>query len=66
MAALDPNIFNPFVLLDPAVAPVASVALTVASMAMAILISRIFFKSYSFTGFGYLLGLPASKSRRIH
>ena len=59
MAALDPNVFNPFVLLDPAIAPAASVALTAASMAMAVLISRSFFKSYSFSGFGYLLGLPA-------
>lgn len=59
MAALDPNVLNPYVLLDPAVAPAASIALTLASAALAIAISRHFFKSYSFSGFGYLLGLPA-------
>lgn len=59
MAALDPNVFNPYVLLDPAIAPAASVMLTAASMLAALVISRHFFKSYSFSGFGYLLGLPA-------
>lgn len=44
VAALGPSVFNPYVLLDPAVAPVASVALTAASMAMALLISRNFSK----------------------
>ncbi|MEO9294690.1 MAG: hypothetical protein ABI347_03725 [Nitrososphaera sp.] len=58
MAALDPNVLNPYVLLDPSIALAASALLSVASMALAIMISRHFFKSYSFSGFGYLLGLP--------
>ncbi|MER3407616.1 MAG: hypothetical protein C4292_02145, partial [Nitrososphaera sp.] len=59
MTALDPNVLNPYILLDPAVAPAASIAFTLVSAALAIAISRRFFRSYSFSGFGYLLGLPA-------
>ena len=51
VTAMDPNVLNPYVKLDPAVALAASVALTAASMAMAVLISRSFFKSYSFSAF---------------
>lgn len=57
--ALDPNVLNPYVLLDPAVAPVASAVFTAASVILCIVISRYFFRSYKFSGFGYLLGLPA-------
>jgi hypothetical protein len=57
--ALDPNVLNPYVLLDPAVAPVASAVFTAASVILALVISRYFFRSYKFSGFGYLLGLPA-------
>ncbi len=57
--ALDPNVLNPYVLLDPAIAPVASAAFTAASVILAMVISRYFFRSYRFSGFGYLLGVPA-------
>lgn len=57
--ALDPNVLNPYVLLDPAIAPVASAVFTAASVILAITISRYFFRSYKFSGFGYLLGVPA-------
>jgi hypothetical protein len=57
--ALDPNVLNPYVLLDPAVAPVAIAVFTAASIALSLVISRYFFRSYRFAGFGYLLGLPA-------
>lgn len=59
LVALDPNVLNPYVLLDPAIAPAASVVFTTASVILAIVISRYFFRSYKFSGFGYLLGLPA-------
>lgn len=58
MAVLDPNVLNPFVLLSPAVAPVLAAAITAVSVALALGISRYFFKSYRFSGFGYLLALP--------
>lgn len=57
--ALDPNVLNPYVLLDPAIVPVASVAFTAASVILSLVISRYFFRSYKFSGFGYLLALPA-------
>lgn len=50
---------NPYVLLDPAVAPLASAVFTAASIALSLVISWYFFRSYRFAGFGYLLGLPA-------
>jgi len=58
MAVLDPNVLNPFVLLNPAVAPVLVAAITGVSVLLAFGISRYFFKSYRFSGFGYLLALP--------
>ena len=58
MAVLDPNVLNPFVLVSPAVAPALAVAITVVSVSLSLVISRYFFKSYAFSGFGYLLGLP--------
>jgi hypothetical protein len=58
MAVLDPNVLNPYVLLDPAVAPLLGVAIASISVVMSLMISRYFFKSYTFSGFGYLLGLP--------
>ncbi|AIF84029.1 hypothetical protein NTE_01971 [Candidatus Nitrososphaera evergladensis SR1] len=57
--ALDPNVLNPYVLLDPAIAPIASAVFTAASIALSLAISWYFFRSYRFAGFGYLLGLPA-------
>lgn len=59
VAALDPNVLNPYALLDPAVALAASVAFTAVSVVLAVAISRYFFRSYRFSGFGYLLGVPA-------
>ena len=58
MALLDPNVLNPFVLVSPAVAPVLAAAITAVSVSLSLVISRYFFKSYRFSGFGYLLGLP--------
>lgn len=58
MAVLDPNVLNPYVLLNPGLAPVLAAAITAVSATLALAISRYFFKSYSFSGFGYLLGLP--------
>lgn len=58
MAMLDPNVFNPFVLVSPAVAPALAIAITAVSVSLSLMISRSFFKSYRFSGFGYLLGLP--------
>lgn len=58
MAVLDPNVLNPFVLVSPAIAPALAVAITAVSVSLSLVISRYFFKSYSFSGFGYLLGLP--------
>lgn len=59
MAALDPNVLNPFVLVSPAIAPALAVTITAISVSLSLMISRYFFKSYTFSGFGYLLGLPA-------
>jgi hypothetical protein len=58
MAVLDPNVLNPFVLVSPAIAPALAVAITAISVSLSLMISRYFFKSYTFSGFGYLLGLP--------
>lgn len=59
VVALDPNVLNPYALLDPAVALAAGIAFTAVSAALALLISRYFFRTYRFSGFGYLLGVPA-------
>ncbi|MEW6605242.1 MAG: hypothetical protein AB1351_11230 [Thermoproteota archaeon] len=58
MAVLDPNVLNPFVLVSPAFAPALAVVIAAISVSLSLMISRYFFKSYSFSGFGYLLGLP--------
>lgn len=58
MAVLDPNVLNPFVLVSPAVAPALAAVITAFSVSLSLIISRYFFKSYAFSGFGYLLGLP--------
>jgi hypothetical protein len=58
MALLDPNVLNPFVLVSPAVAPALAIVITGVSVSLSLMISRSFFKSYRFSGFGYLLGLP--------
>lgn len=59
MAVLDPNVLNPLVLLSPAIALVLSTIITAISVTLSFMISRYFFKSYRFSGFGYLLGFPA-------
>ncbi len=59
MAELDPNVLNPYLLLDVGIAPAVSLAFSAASVFLALFISRYFFQSYRFSGFGYLLGLPA-------
>jgi hypothetical protein len=58
MAVLDPNVLNPFILVSPSVAPVLAAVITAISVSLSLMISRYFFKSYTFSGFGYLLGLP--------
>ena len=58
MALVDPNVLNPFVLMNLAVAPVLAAVITAISVSLSLMISRYFFKSYTFSGFGYLLGLP--------
>ncbi|MGA9840682.1 MAG: hypothetical protein WBQ25_00025 [Nitrososphaeraceae archaeon] len=59
MAVLDPNILNPYVLLNPsAVSSVISLVVTAASAFLSFIISWYFYRSYRFTHFGYLLGLP--------
>ena len=55
----DPNVLNPFVLMDPSVVPAVALIVMLASVSISFIIARYFFKSYSFSGFGYLLGLPA-------
>jgi hypothetical protein len=58
MAVPDPNVLNRFVLFNPAVARVLGAAITAVSVGLSLVIAR-YFKSYSFSGLGYLLGLPA-------
>jgi len=58
MAVLDPNVLNPFVLISPTLAPGLAVIITATSVSLSLMISHYFFKSYAFSGFGYLLGLP--------
>jgi hypothetical protein len=54
----NPNILNPFVLMDPSIAPAVALVVMAVSVSASFLIARYFFKSYSFSGFGYLLGFP--------
>ena len=59
MAVLDPNILNPYVLLNPStISSVISLVITAASAFLSFIISWYFYRSYRFTRFGYLLGLP--------
>lgn len=58
MSELDPNVLNFYVLLDPAQAVALAAGVTAASVALSVAISRNYFRSYNFAGFGYLLGLP--------
>jgi hypothetical protein len=58
MTVLDPNILNPFTLLDQSIALILSLLATVVSISLSFVISWHFFRSYRLSGFGYLLGLP--------
>lgn len=59
MVVLDPNILNPYVLLNPStISSVISLVITAASAFLSFTISWYFYRSYRFTHFGYLLGLP--------
>src|ERR671931_682507 len=58
MPAADPNILNPFILLDPTIFQTISLLITIPSLLFSLMISWHFFRSYRFCGFGYLLGLP--------
>ncbi|HXP49868.1 MAG TPA: hypothetical protein VN922_07945, partial [Bacteroidia bacterium] len=54
----DPTLLSPFTLLVPYVAFSSSLLITIASVALCSVISIYFLRSYRFSGFGYLLGLP--------
>ena len=58
MTVSDPDILNAFTLFDPSVAASYSILVTIASILLCSIISVYFFKTYRFSGFGYLLGLP--------
>ncbi len=58
MTVRDPNILNAFILLDRSVALPFSLLITIASVALCSVIAFYFFRSYKFSGFRYLLGLP--------
>ena len=58
MIVQDPNILNAFILLDRSVALPFSLLITIASVALCSIIAFYFFRSYKFSGFRYLLGLP--------
>jgi len=58
LPSLDPNILSPFQLLEPWISSPASLTISIVSIILSLAISWNFFKSYRFSGFGYLLGLP--------
>src|SRR5215471_17032396 len=58
MTVHDPTLLSPFTLLVPYVALSSSLLITIASVAFCCVISIYFLRSYRFSGFGYLLGLP--------
>jgi hypothetical protein len=58
MAVPDPNVLKRFVLFNPAMARVLGASITAVSVGLSMVIARYLFKSYSFSGLGYLLGLP--------
>jgi hypothetical protein len=57
MAVHDPTLLSPFTLLVPYVAFSSSLLITIASVALCSVISIYFLRSYTFSGFRYLLGL---------
>src|SRR5437899_2253738 len=58
MTMQDPNILNAFILLDRSVAFPVSLLITIASVSLCSIIAFYFFRSYKFSGFRYILGLP--------
>ena len=58
MTMQDPNILNAFILLDRSVALPFSLLITIASVSLCCIIAFYFFRSYKFSGFRYILGLP--------
>ena len=58
MTVQDPNILNAFILLDRSVALPFSLLITIASVSLCSIIAFYFFRSYKFSGFRYILGLP--------
>src|SRR6266516_5240616 len=58
MTVQDPNILNAFILLDRSVALPFSLLITIACICLCSIIAFYFFRSYKFSGFRYLLGLP--------
>jgi hypothetical protein len=58
LSSLDPNILSPFQLLEPSMSDTSSLLVSAVSIFLACMISWRFFRSYRFSGFGYLLGLP--------
>src|SRR5918911_4950002 len=58
MTSPDPNILNLSILLGPDIFHTISLLITLPSILFSSIISWHFFRSYRFSGFGYLLGLP--------
>ncbi len=58
MTIHDPTLLNLFTLLVPSVAFPTSLMIRITSVSFCSVISIYFFRSYRFSGFGYLLGLP--------
>jgi len=58
MPVQEPTILNPFILLNQSVAFPASLLITTASISLCCIIAFYFFRSYKFSGFRYLLGIP--------
>ncbi len=58
MTLHDPNMLNPYVLLDPHFSATACLIISIISAFLAFVISWSFYRSYRFSGFGHLLGLP--------
>jgi hypothetical protein len=58
MVGLDPHLLILNAILDPSIFHIISLLITVASILFSFIISWHFFRSYRFSGFGYLLGLP--------
>lgn len=58
MAVLDRNLLNQFMLVSTATVPALAAAITAVSTSLSLWGSRYLFKPYTFSGLGYLLGLP--------